>query len=363
MSVITRKLRFLTSDGTAWRQKARLDVLTQSRDSLVYGTYKPSASTTGLLPGWVDSQTTPGVGEQQLGILNGNQTITTANTVIQNKDIFGFVFVKAAGVRIINCKIRGNSTATSEFGLIDARNQGCVDLVIKDCELVPDYPSLWITGLIGHDFTAERLDIYNCTDSLGIYNANSGHTTDPAIVRIYGCWTHDLTYYSPDPTHSDNRTHNDGIQIQGNSDIIIRGNFIQANASVVGDGYDDTVPKPLPPSYRPSVTGQAIGLTPNVSVIYDVTIDQNWIDFGAQSITVAVNTYNVGANIIMTANKFGRGQPNLTKDSVTARRPIAVQSGVNPIDGVPASSSTDTQLGNIYEDDNSPITIWRLSQP
>lgn len=364
MTQVTRSLRYILTNGTAWRQKGRLDIQTQGRDSLVYGSYKPAEPTTGLLPGWVDSQTSPSVGEQQLTALSGTQTITTDNTVLQNKDIFGFVNVRAANVQLINCKIRGDNSASTSVGVVNAAHQNCVGLLIKDCLIVPDYPSYWLTGIFGHDYTAERCNIYNVVDGFGAFNANSGHTTDPIFVRIYGSYVHDLSYYSPDPTHGDNRTHNDGIQIQGNSDIIIRGNRFDANASSsVGDGYNDSVPAPLPASYRPSVTGQAIGITPNVSAVANVTIDQNWIDYGAQSITIAVNTYNVGTGISITANRFGRNQPNLTKDSVTARRAIAVQTGVNTITGVPASTGTDTQLGNVYDDDSSPITIWRLSAP
>lgn len=364
MSQVTRPLRYVLPNGTAWRQKGRLDILTQTRDSLVYGTYKPSDTTTGLLPGWVDSQTAPGPGEQQLTVLNGTQTITTNNTVLQNRDIFGFVNVRASNVQIINCKIRGDNSASNSVGLINAAHQNCVGLVVKDCLVVPDYPSIWLTGIFGHDYTAERCNIYNVVDGFGAFNANSGHTTDPIYVRIYGSYVHDLSYYSPDPTHGDNRTHNDGIQIQGNSDMIILGNRFDANAStMVGDGYNNSVPAPLPASYRPSVTGQAIGITPVVSVISDVTIDKNWINYGAQSITIAINNNNVGSGIVVTNNRFGRNQPNLTKDSVTARRAIAVQTGVNPITGIPATTATDTELGNVYEDDNSPITIWRLSAP
>ncbi|MGB4758836.1 MAG: hypothetical protein WBP26_02150 [Candidatus Saccharimonadales bacterium] len=364
MSQITRPLRYILADGSAWRRKGRLDLLTQSRDNLVYGTYKPTSTTTGLLPGWVDSETIPGVGEQQLTALNGTQTITTNNTVLQNRDIFGFVNVRAANVQIINCKIRGNNSATTEVGIVNAHHQNCVNLLVKDCLLVPDYPSYWITGLFGHDYTAERCDIHSVVDGFGAFNSNSGHTTDPIYVRIYGSYVHDLSYYSPDPNHGDNRTHNDGIQIQGSSDIIIRGNRFEANASsTVGDGYNNSVPAPLPVQYRPSVTGQAIGITPNVSAVANTIIDQNWIDYGAQSITIAVNTYNVGSGISITNNRFGRNQPNLTKDSVAARRAIAVQNGVNSITGVPATTGTDTTLGNVYDDDDSPVTIWRLGAP
>lgn len=364
MTQVTRPLRYILADGSAWRQKDRLDLQTQSRDSLVYGAYKPTPATTGLLPGWVDSETTPGVGEQRLSVLNGTQTITTNNTVLQNRDIFGYVNVRASNVQIINCRIRGDNSASTSVGLINAAHQNCVGLIVKDCLVVPDFPSYWITGIFGHDYTAERCNIYSVVDGFGVFNANSGHTTDPVYVRIYGSYVHDLSYYSPDPNHGDNRTHNDGIQIQGNSDIIIQGNRFDANvSSSVGDGFNDFVPAPLPASYRPSVTGQAIGITPNVSAVGDVTIDKNWIDYGAQSITIVINTYNVGSGISITNNRFGRGQPNLTKDAVAARRAIAVQTGVNSITGVPGTTGTDTTLGNVYDDDNSPVTIWRLSSP
>lgn len=321
------------------------------RSGLVAGTYKPDATTTGLLPGW---------GTGDLGVINGDQTITTAGTIVENKMIYGRVLVRAANVTIRNCYVRGAAAATSATGLIEAGHTACVNLVVEDCLLVPDNPSTNINGITGHDYTIRRSEMYGSVDGAGalsIYNNNG-----PINVWIEACYIHDLYYYSPDPGHGDNRTHNDCIQVQGNSNITIVGNTLNANASTtVGNGYPGA--SPTPPAgdiYFPSVTGQAIGITPNIGPVTDLLIEKNWLDYGAQSITVIPG--NVGSpdtTGIIRNNKFGHNQPNISRSGVSARRPIIIDPSLT-FPSMPTSTDVDTQ-GNVYEDTGLPITVYRMT--
>ena len=56
-------------------------------------------------------------------------------------------------------------------------------------------------------------------DAFGVFN--TANSNGPANVLIEGSWGHDLAYFTGDPNHSDGHTHNDGLQIQGNSAITV----------------------------------------------------------------------------------------------------------------------------------------------
>jgi hypothetical protein len=128
--------------------------------------------------------------------------------VLDSLDIYGFVQVRAANVTIRNCRVRGLGGGTTNTGLILATHSAVQNLVVQDCTLVPDTPSYWLDGIMGHDYTARRCRVYNAVDGFGAFNtANPG---GPINVYLYSNYVHDLSYFSPDPNHpSDNQTHND----------------------------------------------------------------------------------------------------------------------------------------------------------
>lgn len=311
-----------------------------------------------------------------LTVRNGNQYLTTPGTVLDSLDIHGFVTVYAANCIIRNCRIRGNGiqnvtqagTVIQDSALIDGNPQGCRNLLVTDCELAHDFPSVWVDGVLGHDYTARRCNIHSVVDGFGAYNNNTGHKTDPLNIVIASNWVHDLNYMSPDPEIYDNHTHNDGIQIQGSGGMQIIGNNLQ---DLAGPNSNTRSP------YFPAMTGQAIGFTPNVSTISNVIIDQNWLDGGAQPITARAQftgttlTFTVdGATTKITKNRFGRkmpdgitlSYPSLTKSGVKAQRPIYVIDPVIALAGFSTSTSPngtlDTVNGNVYDDDGTPVRIF-----
>ena len=227
------------------------------------GSYEPSASTTGH--------------SGSLTLLSGNQTITTAGTTIENRDITGKVIVQAANVTIRNCRIRGAGAESSNTALVFASSGSVSNLLIEDCTLVPDTPSVWWNGINGHDFTARRCNIYHTVDGCGLFNnSNPG---GPINVTIEGCYIHDLSYITPDPNHTgDNQTHNDGIQLQGGSGAIIRWNSINAYYSAtVG-----TQPTPKTgtvgnPGYDQGGALACLMFNNDVGATTEVNIYENWL--------------------------------------------------------------------------------------
>ena len=156
-------------------------------------------------------------------------------------------------------------------------------------------------------------------------------------MDIEGNYVHDLFYAGPDPNHSDNHTHNDGVQIQGGGNIKIIGNTLDALA-----GTASTLTSP----YFPAVTGQAIALTPNVSAIHDLLIDRNWMDGGAQSIGGTV-AQGLGSGIVISNNRFGHLQWPVNRFGSRTRWAIVLP--VAPI----------TFSGNVYDDSGAPALIYR----
>jgi hypothetical protein len=285
---------------------------------------KPNASNTGVPAG------------TKLTVHRGDIVVTTPGTVIDSMDIYGFVTIKAANVTIKNSRVRGSGPGTFNTGLINCNAAQCKNALIEDVLLVPDYPSIWLDGVIGHDFTARRVHTYNVVDGFGVYN-----TTGPAAnVTIESSYVHDLSFFSPDPNHSDNKTHNDAIQIQGGSNISIVGNYLSAylSKSVGTQNY------PYPQA------GFGVILTPNVSAVTGSKINSNWID--GSYIPVKLTTGNKGAMNFgqVNGNRFGRDMRNT---------PMAGQNNWFTVLTTPNLTAETT--GNVYEDNGSPITVRRDS--
>jgi hypothetical protein len=270
----------------------------------------PTAANTGVPPGLT------------LKTIDGNINVTKPDTVLSGLDIHGFVRVQTTGVTIKNSRIHGSGPGSYATGLIDANNPAVHNLVIENCDLNHDAASVWVDGVVGHDYTAVANDVHNVVDGFGVMNPRN--PTADLNVNIENNYVHDLDYLSPDSTHPDNHTHNDAIQIQGagaslgERQIRISGNNLQALA-----GPDSNTRSP----YYPAVTGQAIAVTPNVSAVHDVDIDGNWLDGGAQTVTIIPGPKGAGTGIRLTNNRFGGTQG--TGQPVLIQPPIAIYAANN----------------------------------
>lgn len=246
---------------------------------------------------------------------SGDMTVTVPGTVLDGLDIAGRVSVTTTDVTIRNCRVRGNSTLATNAGLINATNINVQRLIIQDCLLNPDVPSLWWNGVTGHDFTVQRCNIYGTVDGVGVFNtANSG---GPVNVKILGNWIHDLAYFSPDPNHTGDtpvsHTHNDCIQIQAGTNIEIGWNVLAGFCSPTygpdisrdqahpnsGGGFSTHYPY-LQASSAVQVNLRS-GFIPGGLNIHD-----NLIDGGAFSINTDAATYPDFGSI--RNNRFGDNQ-------------------------------------------------------
>ncbi len=235
---------------------------------------------------------------------NGSITVTRAGTVIDSKDVHGFIDVKAANVVIKNSIIRGGR-ATYNRGVIT--NYGYRNLVVKNSAIIPAHPTVWQDGVKGSDFTLERVYITGNVDSVKIQGSN---------VTIRRSLLENTTYYAHDPNQGGGPTHNDNVQIQTGRNVRIIGNTIRraTNFAVLGN----------------SDIGDNIGLL----------VRGNWLDGGHCTVKIQeLHGHQLrGARLIN--NRFG---PNRLVQSC----PIAAVVGA----GVAAS-------GNIRQSNGAHVGIY-----
>jgi hypothetical protein len=204
-----------------------------------------------------------------LTVKTGDLVVTAATTYV-NCDFFGWVDVKAPNVTFINCRFRGGKPRSSSTGLLNCYDLRVINLRVLYCTFAPDYPDHNVTGIMGHDFIIEHCNIFNCVDGVGVYNAAAPNTD--LNVTIYRNYIHHMSYFSPDPNHSDNRTHNDCIQIQGGWGIVVKENSLRAYyAPRVGTGTQ--------PYNQASIS--CLMLNNNVGKLANLVVEDNWFRGGA----------------------------------------------------------------------------------
>lgn len=310
-------------DGVRWQSETAGASITSAADLPAYppnhgalGSYKPSATTTGVPAGTALTRY-PAVGSADI-------IVTTPGTVLDSLDIHGSVIVQAADVTIKRCIVRAK-LVTTNTACVMAVDSRCLRLVVQDCKLMPEFPSVWINGINGHDFTLLRCDISKCVDGAGLFKT-SAPGTNLAVV-IQGNYIHDLSWFSPDPNHlSDNQTHNDGIQIQGGLGAVIQGNNIQ--------------------SFRMGTTTVALScvlLNDNVGKTGNHIIESNWFGGGYVPIN-ALDTSCGGSN-------YGRFWKNKFDGNSFQRLTVRRLSTLIWDFGIGTANQ------NTYSDTGAPITV------
>lgn len=308
-----RTIRVTVGDVTA----------SSTRADLVAGVDEPNASNTGVLAGTT------------LTTLTGNQTITTAGTVIQDKDIFGKVNIQAANVVIKNCRIRGANDGA--FAIVQCTSTACVNAQIIDCDIVADFPTDTLNGIYGHDFTALRCNIRDTVDCIRVNNTSV--PTAATGVTVQQCYLHHMAVRSPTATQSDNVTHNDCVQIESGSGLVMLGNSVHAESgSATASDAGGLAFTPWPTC--------CLMVTPNVGAISAMDIQKNWI-YGGR---IAVNA---GADSLSTSNLGKIWQNRFDRSQYYAGHTIDIQAGTT----WDAGEGTGNQ--NVYMDNGAPVTVRR----
>ncbi|HLL61487.1 MAG TPA: hypothetical protein VK401_00435 [Propionibacteriaceae bacterium] len=254
---------------------------------------KPSALTTGVPAG------------TSLRVHRGDLVITKADTRIDRLDIHGFVVVKAPRVKITRSIVRGGKSPRTAMGLVT--NYGQPGLVIEDSLLKPAYPSVYVDGIKGWNFTARRVHVVGNVDSIKIHGDN---------VWVEKSLLENTTRFTSDPYQGGGATHNDNIQVMKGRNITIWMNTIRGaqNFAILGSAN--------------------IGSTPNL------VIRGNWLDGGHCTVKLqSLRSYRL--KVQLAHNRFG---PN---------RRIAYC----PVQAEP--QVTLSAWNNLYERNRRPIAIYR----
>lgn len=255
-----------------------------ARNKLVYGQYKPDAATTGVIPG---------TALKPYNTSSADLVITQDGTVLDGLEIWGDIKVRAANVTIKNSRLHGGKvTPKSSTGIIDSNDARVKNLVVQDNTIIPQFPSYYRDGIIGHDYTALRNHITKTSDGLGIFNRPGGPAA--ANVTAKGNYIHTLTFFTKDPAHSDG-THNDGIQIQGGENILISGNQINGNV-VAGAGSAGPA--------RGLYGTTAMLLQQNVAKLKNVVVENNYIDSGFTSVTIDSTSHKQASIEVTFRNNY-----------------------------------------------------------
>lgn len=309
----------------------------------------------GLPAGWVSE-----------GNLYGLQTITTPGTRLYRKTIFGWVDIKAAGVTVEECDIRGPQTYdyTTAANLITCY-PGLVNTGAKFIRnrLVPDVPNHNLAGIVGYNYTATRNLILNTVDGFGSFNIHDKNPDGtyrggPINVELYGNHVSELAFFTMDAVNaylgttgvrvhpSDTKTHNDAWQLQGGQGAVAEGNAFYGTLSTdpkVGKYAGTTLP---------AYANASVQFNKNVGPCYDNRIRYGWVNGGAYMFNLS-GAYDAARSLgDFSSNRWGR---------LAAGGPGAPRALVFPTGSTRGTNWTEA--GNTWDPvgdalDGQPITIY-----
>jgi hypothetical protein len=227
----------------------------------------PSPSTSSpTAPTWPGADNTGVPTGTALRLVNGDQTIRVAGTVIDGQDIRGCVRVEAARVTIRNSRI----TCPGGWAVNLVSGDVTVEAATISCGgglgmgLVDGWPN-------GGQLTVRRTDISGCENGIHAWRD----------VTVESSWIHGLTCGRPG-TPTNQLPHPDGIQIGDDS----------RNITIVGNRIDQNCPGQL---------GGTSAIIGDTGTHTDVTIERNWLTGnGSYTVYCALNPtrYVIRDNVI-----------------------------------------------------------------
>lgn len=336
------------ASGGALVRKGRVNLgsLTEfaRREAMTIGSYLPDATNTGLL----NDPARP------LTVLSeGDYTVTTANTTIADLEIRGRLIISADNVTVDNCWVRGPATepSGSDMGLIVVSSP-TRNALIRDCYLDPRASGARLEGIRWCGYTAKRVRMRGIVDGFSAFNSTGG-SNGPANATILGCWVEDTTKFYPDEGIHADGTHNDSVQVQGGSNITIRGNRMYSklatNAGNTGGVNVSSGGTPMSPT---CTQGNAIiQLNGTLNPIVNLLVEDNWFYGGQLGVNgLALSNASYASGITFQRNKFDRDQYN---NPATGAGRIAIHSAVAIV------CPTSGPNANVYMDDGSPVEVRR----
>lgn len=207
----------------------------------------------------------------KLTVLNKGLTITKDGTVVDGMDIRGFVRVKANNVTIKNSIIRGLNNSDYNMHLVQ-NSTGGKNLKIVDSTLASMYPSPYVNGIVGMDFSLKRVDIYNVVDQVSIIGDN---------VTIEDSWLHGNLHYVNDPNWNGKPSHDDNIQISIGKNLRFTNNVLESTKSA------------------------AVMLTQDRGQVSNAVFTKNWLNGGSCTVNISEKRFGAPQGLVFNDNIFG----------------------------------------------------------
>lgn len=130
-----------------------------------------------------------------------------------------------------DCRLVGGTTytTTGDGAIVNASRPrgGKGRIILENCEVVARVPSPGRNGIRGNRIEAYQTHVHGVVDGIQLFPPSDGTATQ---ARIGGCLVEDLTAFSPDVVNKRTWTHNDGIALNGGTDIRIWGTFVDCTA-------------------------------------------------------------------------------------------------------------------------------------
>lgn len=294
-----------------WRALGRPPVLVGGRESLVPGTYRPTAATAGVPASATLTAVHPGGSTPNLTI---NESYIAAHGgrapdgrfYLQDVDIHGAVTIAADDVTVRRARIRGYANAYGTTLSLVRAYSGYVGFVIEDSTIDPGTNArVGQDGVHGIGFAARRILVARTVDGFKIRGA--GCTIAGSIVR-------DLTHYDDDPAQTDG-SHNDAVQIEGGGPHVLTGNDLDAG---------------------PAGTAAVMVTQNNGAIVDPVMLDRNWLMGGGATVNIAEKGLgSIAAHI--TGNTFGGSRSGIDVILPDTSRTVSTIAGNVKTDGSPAS--------------------------
>ncbi len=272
-----------TSNG--WESRGRLIRTVNSRSSLVYGTYLPDSSTTGIMSAPTTTITTNSTYSDTSGTIK----------LIEDTEFQGHVYVTGKNYTFRNCFFSGPVAGITD-SIVQLRYASSSGNRFEDCTFCPQTATNGVNCLQGRGFVALRCNVYGSIDGIDPAPADTDTRVD---VEIQQCYIHDLVRYCPYAGQSDNQTHTDAIQWMGGLGLTLRGNRIENLLDTVkGTGwsaptYDGnsvlTGGHSFYPSHPVGTAAVMINALNNVIQPGELIMQKNWIRGGA----VGINSLGV----------------------------------------------------------------------
>lgn len=320
-------------DGTQY-----VDILTGPIDPFIVDQTEPTALNTGY-------RTTP------TSSVSGDVTLSTPQTY-SGKTLTGRIIIPQSAfgdIIIEDNKIDCSGISlTSQKAVIEIHPNTGANVIIRHNEIIGQVGML---GIGTRRFKAYRNNIHNVEDPFRLHNFNG--TGSDLNVEIYANYAHDFIVVTPDPyndrTATDNRTHSDGLQIEGGNGANIHGNAIWSMASTDGTSNVQWAMSTSPFASAPTGTSGArahpqalscVIVTPSVSNVTNLKFNYNWC-YGAEIAVNIASSSNASTTGEVIGNRFDRNQWFATNT-------------VNVY-----NAAVFTISGNVYMDDNSPVQVRR----